>query len=238
MFRQTYSLWRRLTGRSEPTPAVAEKDDRRLWLRYRTNLQTYYEPANSRAGEGRLSAQIRDISLAGVQLVVDRECKPGNLLTVELPTPEGETRSVLACVVHARKTAEREWTVGCSFSRELEEDDLASFQAARQPAAPDDSRHWERFECHVRASCQVVSAQEPSSWPATVLNISASGMAIKTDRDLPPGTLLSADLQDHDGKVITTILACVVHVLTRDGERVFGCNFIRELGERDLAALV
>jgi hypothetical protein len=41
------------------------------------------------------------------------------------------------------------------------------------------------------------------------------------------------------GATPLTILACVVHVTTQqDGQRITGCNFIRELTEQDLRLLL
>jgi c-di-GMP-binding flagellar brake protein YcgR len=241
MFERTVSLWRRLTGRPDPENTTRLEDERRLWVRYPTEeVETSYRLANGQADMGRFAARIKDISLAGAQLLVDRAVEPGELLTVELPTRESERRTVLACVVHTRRTGEGEWAVGCNFSRELDEDDLQTFEAARaRPASAEDNRYWERFPCRVTATCQVVSAADPSPWETTVLNISASGMAVRVERDIPPGSLLSAELHGSTGKPTVSILACVVHVLARDGgERILGCNFIRELSEQDLAALV
>jgi hypothetical protein len=242
MFERTVSLWRRLTGRPglAGAPMAAVGEERRLWVRYPTDVPTYYQAANGRSEEGRLSARIRDISLAGIQLTVDRAFEPGSLLTVELPAVrEGERRTVLACVVHVRAVGDKEWAIGCSFARELGDDDLAAFRASRTKAAPGDNRYWERFACNVKAVCQVVSPTDPERWSATVLNISASGMALQVDRDVPTGALLAVELQGGSSKTGTTILACVVHVLTQtSGERVLGCNFIRELSDTDLAALV
>ena len=72
-----------------------------------------------------------------------------------------------------------------------------------------------------------------------MLNISANGMALQLDRDLPTSTLLSADLTGGNGSWALTILACVVHVTVQpDGQRITGCNFIRELSESDLKKLL
>ena len=71
-----------------------------------------------------------------------------------------------------------------------------------------------------------------------MLNISAGGVALVVDHDVPPGALLSAELHAPDGRAVVTILACVVQVTVRsERERVLGCNFIQELGDDDLAAL-
>src|SRR4051812_38535912 len=101
MFERTVSLWRRLTApRSRQTDAAVLTDDRRVWVRFPADLETTYRPAGAAAAE-RFPAVLRDISVGGVSLSVDRPFLPGDLLTVELPTPaEGSACTVLACVVH------------------------------------------------------------------------------------------------------------------------------------------
>ena len=64
-------------------------------------------------------------------------------------------------------------------------------------------------------------------------------MALQVNRDIPTGAMLNAELEGGTTHAAKTILACVVHVLTQtSGERILGCNFIRELSEADLTALV
>ncbi|HJT79123.1 MAG TPA: hypothetical protein VJ739_18145, partial [Gemmataceae bacterium] len=53
------------------------------------------------------------------------------------------------------------------------------------------------------------------------------------------GALLSLDLLDNSGRLATTMLACVVHVTAEgEGRWALGCNFIRELSEQELSALL
>jgi hypothetical protein len=64
-------------------------------------------------------------------------------------------------------------------------------------------------------------------------------MAVQFDRPLPNGTLLSAELHNPQDTQTLTILACVVHITTQsDGQRISGCNFIRELSPADLRKLL
>ena len=71
-----------------------------------------------------------------------------------------------------------------------------------------------------------------------VRDISASGMALIVDNEIPTGTLLNAELHGASGRTFT-ILACVVHVTTApEGGHVLGCNFIRVLNETDLQTLM
>jgi hypothetical protein len=244
MFERTRSFWRRLLGRSEGAGAAGTttqvEEDRRVWVRYPTDLETTYCQAG---GEGkRLAARVRNISLGGVNLAVDRPFDPGALLSIELPgATEHERSTALACVVHVTQADEREWHVGCTFSRELSESDLEAFGVRRVRHAPSDQRTWQRFPCNVKASCQPVvdSGAGPGPRPAQVLDLSPSGVGLLLADPFENGSLLSVELRAADDSVRRTMLACVVHVTERaDGQHALGCNFIRSLSEQDLRALL
>ena len=118
---------------------------------------------------------------------------------------------------------------------------MQRFGARRaRPAAPD-QRAWERFACRTKASFQPIRTPEAAPSAAEVCNISASGLAILVAEPLEVGDLLSVELRggdDNAGAVLTT-LASIVRVAVRaEGQRLLGCNFIRELGEAELAALL
>ena len=56
---------------------------------------------------------------------------------------------------------------------------------------------------------------------------------------LEAGALVNVDLLDKTGRIVRTMLACVVHTSKRaDGAYAVVCNFIRELSEQDLQALL
>jgi len=242
MFERTVSLWRRLTGSGQQAQQAGGSqldDERRVWVRHPSNVETLFAPAGSPDGEFQ-AARLRDISLGGVNLLVPCGYEPGELLTLSLPASESRSPlTVLACVVHSQKLAEGEYSLGCNFSQELSEDDLHAFGAQKlRPSAPEDGRNWTRFPCNVTAVCQAAAEEKAATWAARLTNISANGMGLLIDRDIPPGTLLSAELRGQQQGSLT-ILACVVHATVQsDGQRVVGCNFIRELSEADLRALV
>lgn len=240
MLTGTVSLLRRLVG-FEPGPALDAtpgESDRRASERFLTNLEITCRPANA-GPEVRLTGRIRNISLGGVRLVVDHRFDPGDLLTIELPRTDGRsTQSVLACVVHVSPMPGGHWSLGCNFSCELTDDDLAAFGARRQrTAAQDDQRAWQRFACDLRATCQTVVERERDPWPVQVLNISANGIGLLSNVSIPTGGLLSVEMQGRQSKAPLTVLACVVHVTPRGSDWALGCNFIRELKQQELEAL-
>jgi c-di-GMP-binding flagellar brake protein YcgR len=240
MFESTAVLWRRLLRRTEAPAqkAATAEDDRRIWVRFPADLETRVV-APQRPDEPGIAARIRDISRGGAKLLVTRPFEPGAMLTVVLPSSSGETSlSVLACVVHCGPAGEGEWHLGCSFSAEVSDEDLSTFGAGKTRPLGPDGRNWTRFACDVTATVVRLSDDDPTHHPARVRDISASGIALAVDQEIPTGTLLNAELHGETGQTFT-ILACVVHVTAAaEGGYVLGCNFIRELNEMDLQVLM
>lgn len=237
MFQRVLRTWGRLVGRQPAPAAVAE--DRRVWVRYPCDLETTLRPANEPQPQ-RLSARVLDISRGGVHLLVNEHLEPGDLLNVDLPgASEQYPSSALAYVVRVSARPGGEWSVGCTFATELEDEDLQPFGAKRQKAGAPDQRAWVRFPCDAQATYQLVRAIELPPRPARVLNISPSGIALETDGAVAIGALLSLALCDAQGEGGLTMMASVVRVTAQeDGCWVLGCNFIRELAERELQALL
>jgi hypothetical protein len=243
MFERTVSFWKRLIGlQSEArrgTGVQLAEEDRRVWVRYPADLETTVQPAGN-SEVVRFAARVRDISLGGVSLSVERAFEPGDLLSVELPGATDESRSkVLACVVHVTHVGEGQWIVGCTFSRELSEEALEAFGARRERHGSADQRTWIRFTCDVKAAYQAVAVEGSVQKPASVIDLSASGVGLLVREEVKMGALLSVELQAAEGPFKRTMLACVVHVTAQpDGEWALGCNFIRSLSSEDLKALL
>jgi hypothetical protein len=243
MFERTVSFWKRLLGRQSPAAAAVAvqpaQDERRVWLRFPSDLETTVLPAGG-GDPVRLTARLRNISLGGISLRVDRPFEPGDLLSVELPgATEQSFCTALACVVHASQGAEEGWILGCTFARELGEEDLAAFGVRRERHQPSDQRTWVRFACAMKASYQAIAGADTAPRPAQVVNLSASGVGLVVGEPVENGTLLSVELQAADGLCTRTMLSCVVHVTARAaGAWALGCNFIRSLSDEDLKALL
>jgi c-di-GMP-binding flagellar brake protein YcgR len=236
MFKQTTSLWHRLTNRRPGKAGETIEEERRVWVRHPCDLQTQYAPD---ADEPPLAGRIIDISRGGVKLIVAQSHQPGSLISVELPGPDGNTTfAALACVVYEGELGGGEWVLGCSFSKELERDQLRVFGISKE-AALSEKRSSPRFPVNVTATVQLTNSNDMTRWPAKVLNLSTGGVALLVEQDIRNGTLLTADLSSANGHSVETILVCVVHLtLNEDGSRRLGCNFIRELDEKDLQILL
>jgi c-di-GMP-binding flagellar brake protein YcgR len=242
MFKRTMTFWRRLLGRPGRTATAtleSGSDERRVWIRYPADLEAAFKPSGL-FDSARLSARVRNISLGGINLAGDRPFQPGELLTIELPGANEESPcNVLACVVHCAEEQAGEWSLGCTFSRELTDEDLAHFGARRERPDPSDQRQWKRFPASVTACYQRVASDDERHYAAKVLDISATGVGLLVDRDIENGTLLSVELHNAAGTAERTMLACIVHVTRQaSSEWALGCNFIRSLSEQDLKALV
>ena len=238
----TVSIWRWLTGQATAvkplSSASATVEERRVWLRHAATLNVRCGAVSCQADKG-VSAVICDISQGGMQMIAPRSFEPGAHLSVELPATDGvDAMAVLACVVRIQPHGESEWKMGCRFASELNEQQLSAFGAARARAPAPDPRGWERFSCDAKAFYQPVNNPAEPHRPARVLNIAVSGMALLVEEPIAVGELLSTELHDVKGRPVVSILACVVHTQTaREGQMV-GCNFIRELSDADLIALL
>jgi hypothetical protein len=237
MLFRAIASWGRLVGRRHD-PKLAE-EERRVWVRYSCGVETTCRPADGPEPE-RLVARVQDVSRGGINLFVGRPFAAGEMLSVELPGADGACPStVLACVVWVEARPEGEWSLGCTFAAELGDDDLHWFGAKRvKPPAPD-LRSWERFPCTAQASFQLVREPADRSYSAQVVNISPCGVGLLTDAPVRAGELLSVALSDGNGKVVLTTLASVARVTARgDSETLLGCNFIAELGDKEMNAFL
>ncbi len=214
---------------SDPQPA-----QQRVWVRHPSSLATHCQPVVGREG-ARWSAVIRDFSRGGIRLVLARQLEPGTLLNVELPA---SSTSVLAYVVHAKRLPDGQWATGCHFTRELSDDDWQALTGAPVQADSINQRQGARYRCAARASCQRVLGED-EVWAARVVDLSPGGVRLEVDREVETGTLFHVELFPAEGESVCTMLACVVHVtLGPGGERLVGCNFIRQLSEENLHALL
>jgi hypothetical protein len=235
MIEKVFTFWRSLVGK-KAAPSPLAHDDRRLWVRYAADLQGSLHVGD--ASHAKLLANVRDLSVGGANLIVDRPLTLGQMVTLELPARD-EMRTVLACVVRVHRDPSGGWLVGCVFSRELSTDDLDRIGAQKTPAGADDNRRWVRYPCRFQTSFQKVSDKSGPAHPAEVLNISANGIGLAIQPSLQAGTLLNVNLSDQNGKPIRTLLACVVHTTARaGGDHAVGCNFIRELSDDELRSLL
>jgi hypothetical protein len=239
MFQRTLSSLGQVVGwRKHESDSSDVEAERRIWVRYPCDVEATCQPANT-PDAMRLSARVRNISRGGINVVMDCPVESGSLISVELPAVKDEFSStVLAYVVRVAKKSAGEWSVGCTFATELNDEDLEPFGARRVKHAAQDQRTWVRFSCNAQASYQPVRGTEVKGGTARVVNISANGVGLQTDRPIDLGRLLNLELRNPSGDFTLNILACVVRLTTQsETEWAVGCNLIRELTDQELKAL-
>ena len=100
-----------------PSADESEPAERRAQLRHRCNCS-----ALVLAEGGAVEAQVRNISLRGIGLLLSRQLQPGTLLSVAL-TEHEHPLAIEARVVHSTQQS-RGWLTGCTFIERISEQEL------------------------------------------------------------------------------------------------------------------
>jgi hypothetical protein len=101
--------------------------ERRVSVRYSTNLTTLCQKTSAETNDFWLLAKIQDLSVTGVRLLLGSPFKHGAMVDVEPIKPDsGFTRLLRARVVYCRQEPTGGWTVGCEFPNPLTTDELQS----------------------------------------------------------------------------------------------------------------
>jgi hypothetical protein len=109
---------------------------------------------------------------------VPHPLEKGTLLRVALP---GGLTTV-ACVVQTTAEPPEEWLVGCQFIEELSEEKLALCGAKPAVGNAGNQRGHTRYQTSLEALIRPVWAAQSTYALAKILNLSASGIALLTDR--------------------------------------------------------
>jgi hypothetical protein len=121
MCKQLLTLVRKMRASAAP-PRL--RGERRQAPRYLSGASVVCRVAGP-APQTRLPAHVHDVSAEGIGLLSEQRFEPGTLLEVERPgTGEQAALLILSCVRHARHDPDRNWFLGCSFIRELSEQEL------------------------------------------------------------------------------------------------------------------
>jgi PilZ domain len=228
MFQQARNLIRQLTHGN---------DDRRKHQRFATDIRTVCRPVHDGS---ELAARVSNVSRSGVNLLVDREVPQGTMIRIDLPTGDEtqSTTTLLACIMNSREQ-DGTWSLGCMFSIELADDEMALFGGEKKRSDGSDKRMWVRSPTKYTAEYRVLPGDSSGPSTADVVNISPTGLGMTLNKAIQPGGVLSIALPRNDGQGTMTMLACVVYLSQKgDDQWVAGCNFIRELNERELKQLL
>jgi hypothetical protein len=102
--------------------SIRPQPDARQSPRFASQAQVLCESAAAPGQQ--FTARVVDVSEGGIRLDSTHACEPGSLLHLRLP--QSGTR-LLACVLHAMPAAEEHSLLGCSFIRELSNEELQQF---------------------------------------------------------------------------------------------------------------
>ena len=234
MFEKTRKMLRRWTDAATDS----HPEDRRLHPRYEIDLETVCRLAVPGAPD--MGVRVRNISRGGVNLRLEKPLDEGSLIVLEMPRNDSDTTvTVLACVMHAVPLPDGHFGHGCTFSSELDDDDLDHFGARRERTDGRDNRVWKRFPTQGTAQIQRVPVEGEPTFAGRISNISPSGVGLIVGEVIEPGTALRLELQRQDAAPSVSILACAVYLGEHSEQGwVVGCNFIHELTSHDLTDLM
>jgi len=228
MFRRTRQALKKLAG---------SKDDRRTHDRYSIDVRTLCRPLT---GDASLPVRIRNVSRTGANLIVSQPLTEGTMLRISLPgSPAGPHTTILACVMHARELSTAEWAIGCMFSLELSPEEMQLLGGEKTTAGADDQRAWVRCPAKGNIAFRLLPADDEITRSAELVDLSPGGVGLIVSEKIEAGSALTLDLLRTTDKPERSMLACVVYVTDRvDGKWAAGCQFLRELSEKELSELV
>ena len=106
----------------------ADKKERRAWVRIPSTPETPFSGVSEADCIIAQKARIRDLSVAGVGLLVAMEIEPDMLVDVVLlNTAEDSARPFQARVVRSQPQPDGGWILGCSFTTPLSEEELRDY---------------------------------------------------------------------------------------------------------------
>src|SRR5262249_18809858 len=145
------------------------------------------------------------------------------------------TAIVMANLVRVTPHRDGEWVIGCTFASELSQDDLQAFGGRLVRPEMPDKRAWVRFATDAEANYQILRNGNMEHISCRAVDISAGGIALEVGKLVDVGVVLSVELRAPNRKLTLSLLACVVRVQVRGDNRwLLGCNFVRELTDREL----
>jgi PilZ domain len=193
--------------------------------------------------EGLWLATIRDISVDGIGLMVNRPVKPGMFLTVEIPArPPVMRKPILVRVTHVRgQVGGRWWVLGGQFVRKLTREDLDTV-TVRQPLIrpPVERRTAVRLKTRINTVCPVVRATEEGPWWASVRNASIQSVSLILNRPLRPGCCVAIELPTKSATLGKARLLCIKQACPQPGNKwwVVDGQFLTKLTRTELLQMI
>jgi hypothetical protein len=102
--------------------------DRRASVRHQSSAKGSCQTLSA-GRESSWEAIVRNISSDGIGLLLSRRFEPGVLLAIEVTDKsEGQTRLLLARVIHATARPEGGWLTGCCLLNTLTDDEVQALR--------------------------------------------------------------------------------------------------------------
>jgi hypothetical protein len=109
------------------------------------------------------------------------------------------------------------------------------------PSRKPDGRVAPRHKCGLPTSCEptAVRGDRELKWPATIRDISVSGIGLLLKRRFERGAGLTIELPENGSNTGYTVLAKVIHATAQNGGYwLLGCAFVSELSDEELEGLL
>ncbi|MGE3806843.1 MAG: PilZ domain-containing protein [Gemmataceae bacterium] len=220
------------------TPTQNGTGSRRVTARHPSRLKT---PCQLRLAteEGKWLAALRNISADGICILSNRCFRPGMTLTLELPV-SGQPLQLRMRVMHAKPQRKDWWLVGGQLYRQLSKAELDSLRNRAPAIAPSSERRTQARHTTRVKSAPVIKATEAGCWPATIRNVSETGISLITTRPFLPGCILTIDLPVSGGHPARARLLRVRHVRQQGDSSwwVLGGDFLGKLSLDEVRKLV
>lgn len=100
-----------------------------------------------------------------------------------------------------------------------------------------DRRVWVRYDCTFDSQCQALLTGLGERWPATVTDVSQSGVRLSVGRRFEAGAILRVELPPGDAGPPCSAIARVVHVKGSDTSWYVGCEFVSKPDGEAIVAL-
>src|SRR5260370_27977644 len=97
----------------------------------------------------------------------------------------------------------------------------------------DEQRAWSRVPCQLGATCETFEGIPPilASYPATVMNLSSTGVCLAVSEQFQQGSMLFLKLPDPTKAFWCGRSACVVHTKALPTHLLLVCQFAAPLTE-------
>jgi hypothetical protein len=105
------------------------KKEHRAWPRYAGRFKTYCQSIKE-DDELLWSVEIKDLSRQGLRLLSHRRFEPGTILRIGLIHENAGL--LVARAVRATQTPEGDWSIGCSFPKKLNDEEVRAWLEAKK----------------------------------------------------------------------------------------------------------